>query len=134
MNNSIRARDVRRFTFCSHSDGTMQTIALGPTRLRAALIALMRGGRSGVSFYDDPAPRWASHIHRLRGRGLLIRTCREPHGGSFPGIHAGYHLETDVVELPPATVTSLTALQPVATKTDPTSSGDLQPSSSRLSG
>lgn len=134
MTNINRDTDVRCFTFLSCYDGTVQTIASGPTRLRATLLALMHSGRDGVSFYDDPAPRWASHIHRLRGRGLLIRTYHESHGGSFPGHHARYFLETEVVELSPASRSSLALLQPVATKTDATSSGDLQYSPSRLSG
>ncbi len=134
MNHFIRVRDVRRFTFHSHSDGTVRTIALGPTRLRAALIALLRGGQDGVSFYDDPAPRWASHIHRLRRRGLLIRTWREPHGGNFPGHHARYFLETDVVELSPASRSSLGSLQPVATQTEAAPSNGLLHTPFRLSG
>ena len=81
---------------------------------------LMRGGQADVSFYDDPAPSWASHIHWLRERGLLIRTCREPHSGRFPGHRARYFLETSVVELPPALRRSLAPLQPVAKKADTT--------------
>lgn len=71
-------------------------VVLRHTRERDALEALIRAGATGCSFYDDPAPRWASSIHLLRKRGVDIHTLREPHGGEHPGTHARYYLISKV--------------------------------------
>lgn len=77
-------------------DGADFTISLRHGRERDTLEALIRGGATGCTFYDDPAPRWASNIHKLRCRGLIIKTEREKHGGAYPGTHARYVLLSKV--------------------------------------
>jgi transposase len=71
-------------------------ITLGHTRERDVLEALIRAGATGCSFYDAPAPRWASSVHTLRKRGVQITTLRETHGGDYPGTHARYVLVSAV--------------------------------------
>lgn len=75
-------------------------VALRHSRERDALEALIRAGATGCSFYDDPAPRWASSVHLLRKRGIDIITVPEPHGGEHPGRHARYYLISSVVCAP----------------------------------
>lgn len=77
-------------------DGRLFTLTLPHGRERDALDALIRGGATGCTFYDDPAPRWASNIFKLRCRGLIIKTEREKHGGAYPGTHARYVLLSKV--------------------------------------
>ncbi|MFN3722864.1 MAG: hypothetical protein ACK4VZ_07470 [Paracoccaceae bacterium] len=80
-------------------DATTFTVSLQHSRERNALEALIKAGATGCSFYDDPAPRWASSIHLLRKRGIQIDTEMEPHGGDHPGKHARYSLRSVVVAL-----------------------------------
>ena len=76
------------------------TITLNHTRERDVLDALIHAGATGCSFYDAPAPRWASSVHNLRKRGVNIATVREPHGGDHPGTHARYFLLSAVIRSP----------------------------------
>lgn len=80
----------------SDQDGQSFIISLRHSRERDTLDALIRGGATGCTFYDDPAPRWASAIFKLRCRGLIIKTEREKHGGAYPGTHARYVLLSKV--------------------------------------
>lgn len=75
-------------------------VALRHSRERDVLETLIRVGADGCSLYDDPAPRWAASIHRLRKRGIDILTVREAHGGEHPGHHARYCLISIVVCVP----------------------------------
>lgn len=77
-------------------EGSVVTISLRHSRERDTLEALIRGGATGCTFYDAPAPRWASAIFKLRCRGLIIKTEREKHGGAYPGTHARYVLLSKV--------------------------------------
>ncbi|MFC3290303.1 winged helix domain-containing protein [Paracoccus aerius] len=92
--------DVRHYTVHNTRAAQANQFSLGPTRERAALEALIRGGSAGASFYDDPAPRWASSVFLLRKRGLDILTAKEPHGGLYQGTHARYFLRSIVVPVP----------------------------------
>ncbi len=53
---------------------------------------LIEAGANGCTPIEQPAPRWSSYVHRLRGMGVVIETVMEPHGGKFPGLHARYVL------------------------------------------
>lgn len=57
-------------------------------RVRWALDRLRAAGPDGCTPIDNPAPRWAAYVHRLRGMGVQIETVTEPHSGGFPGHHA----------------------------------------------
>ena len=63
----------------------------------------MEAGARGVTPLDNPAPRWAAYVHRLRGAGIAIEAAREAHGGAFPGRHARYRLACGVERLAEAT-------------------------------
>lgn len=90
-------RDQGRVEYrVSDQDGQSFIISLRHGRERDTLDALIRGGATGCTFYDDPAPRWAGNIFKLRCRGLIIKTEREKHGGAYPGTHARYVLLSKV--------------------------------------
>lgn len=57
---------------------------------------LVTAGSVGVTTLDRPAPRWSHYVFKLRKAGLVISTDRESHGGTFPGSHGRYRLETPV--------------------------------------
>lgn len=63
-----------------------------------ALRELMKAGAEGCTPIDTPGPRWSGYVHRLRGRGISIKTICEPHDGPYSGHHARYvllsHVET----------------------------------------
>lgn len=61
-----------------------------------ALERLRVAAERGVSALQEPAPRWASYVHRLRRLGLVIDTILEPHDGPYPGHHARYVLRSVV--------------------------------------
>ena len=61
-----------------------------------ALKQLIDAGETGCTSVTNPGPRWSSYIHRLRQRGIAIETVREPHGGSWPGVHGRYRLTVHV--------------------------------------
>lgn len=90
-------------------------VVLRHSRECDALEALIRAGAAGCSFYDDPAPRWASSIHLLRKRGISIITVREPHGDEHPGTHARYQLISVVTRAQGACGAEPVELQRVAT-------------------
>ena len=72
-----------------------QTVSL-KGRLRWALEHLMEAGTAGCTPIDEPAPRWAAYVHRLRQLGIAIETVTESHDGPFPGTHARYCLRCNV--------------------------------------
>jgi hypothetical protein len=57
---------------------------------------LITAGAQGVTTIDRPAPRWSHYVFKLRKAGLAISTEVELHGGSYPGHHGRYRLETPV--------------------------------------
>ena len=57
---------------------------------------LIGAGRKGLTTLDHPAPRWSHYVYKLRKAGLTISTDVELHGGSYPGHHGRYRLETPV--------------------------------------
>lgn len=61
-----------------------------------ALDRLAEAGPRGCTPKDEPAPRWSSYVHILRGHGVPILTVRERHGGAFPGVHGRYRLAARV--------------------------------------
>src|SRR5262245_39542135 len=66
-------------------------------RFAWALLALIDAGAAGCTTLENPGPRWASYIHKLRtGSGISIQTVTECHGGEFPGHHARYILRSDL--------------------------------------
>lgn len=65
-------------------------------RDRWALESLMRAGAKGCTPICNPAPRWASYVHKLREDGVHIDTITEPHDGPFAGHHARYVLRSVV--------------------------------------
>ncbi|RWB99028.1 MAG: hypothetical protein EOQ56_19265 [Mesorhizobium sp.] len=61
---------------------------------------LVDAGKRGVSPLDLPAGvRVAHYIFLIRREGFIVSTEHESHGGSFPGTHARYRLETAVTIL-----------------------------------
>jgi hypothetical protein len=66
---------------------------------------LVDAGRRGVSPLDLPAGiRVAHYIFLIRREGFIVSTEHESHGGSFPGTHARYRLETPVTIIDPIAV------------------------------
>lgn len=57
---------------------------------------LVEAGSRGVTTIDHPAPRWSHYVFKLRRAGLTISTEYEAHGGTYPGTHGRYRLETPV--------------------------------------
>jgi hypothetical protein len=57
---------------------------------------LLNAGPTGITTLEQPAPRWSHYVFKLRKAGLVISTDRETHGGSYPGSHGRYRLETSV--------------------------------------
>jgi winged helix domain-containing protein len=57
---------------------------------------LHNAGAKGLTTIDHPAPRWSHYVFKLRRAGLIISTDFENHGGTFPGHHGRYRLETPV--------------------------------------
>ena len=57
---------------------------------------LVEAGSRGVTTVDHPAPRWSHYVFKLRRAGLTISTEYEAHGGTYPGTHGRYRLETPV--------------------------------------
>ena len=66
-------------------------------RERWALEMLMRANKSGCTPINNPAPRWSAYVFDLRGQGVKIETCTEPHAGPFPGNHGRYVLKSVVL-------------------------------------
>lgn len=76
-------------------DGDAFTITV-KGRPRWALEQLVLAGPKGCTPINDPAPRWASYVHILRGLDVPIETLTEAHKGPFAGTHARYILQANV--------------------------------------
>ncbi|WP_413251214.1 hypothetical protein [Tritonibacter mobilis] len=63
-----------------------------------ALDRLTEAGPRGCTPIEQPAPRWAAYVHRLRMLGVPIETLHEPHDGAYAGTHARYVLRARVVK------------------------------------
>jgi hypothetical protein len=72
-------------------DGSQQSFA---GREAWTLRRLVNAGSRGVATIDHPAPRWSHYVFKLRRAGLTITTEYEAHGGTYPGTHGRYRLET----------------------------------------
>jgi hypothetical protein len=72
-------------------DGSQQSFV---GREAWTLRRLADAGSRGVTTIDHPAPRWSHYIFKLRKAGLTISTEYEAHGGTYPGTHGRYRLET----------------------------------------
>lgn len=76
-------------------------IADGP-RLRLSgrdawcLRELVQAGERGCTPIDNPAPRFAAYVHKLRKAGFYIETIHERHSGPFQGLHARYKIRSSV--------------------------------------
>lgn len=66
-------------------------------RVRWALENLIEAGPKGCTPINNPAPRWAAYVHKLRRAGVNVETLTEPHAGAFAGTHARYVLRDAVV-------------------------------------
>lgn len=66
-------------------------------RIGQTLLSLHRAGPMGITSLEWPAMRLSAYVHSLRKIGFEITTEREPHGGDYPGHHARYRLESNVV-------------------------------------
>lgn len=61
---------------------------------------LVEAGKRGVSPLDRPdGTRMSHYVYLLRRDGFGVSTEHEPHGGTFPGTHARYRLESEVTVL-----------------------------------
>lgn len=61
-----------------------------------ALQCLAEAGSRGCTPIEQPASRWSSYVHNLRGHRVPIETVRERHGGEFSGTHGRYILRANV--------------------------------------
>ncbi len=86
-----------------HEDGHCSVLTING-RDEWALQQLTKAGVKGCTPIDNPAPRWSGYVHNLRGQGIDIETCHQPHGGPFPGYHARYvlHSTIETMEVPDA--------------------------------
>jgi hypothetical protein len=84
-------------------DGNVRTITPAG-RDGWALGELIAAGAAGITSLENPAPRLASYVHKLRTvYGLNVETITEMHGGDYAGKHARYRLHTRVEFAYPAT-------------------------------
>jgi hypothetical protein len=60
------------------------------------LLQLVQAGEKGCTPIDQPAPRWAHYVWRLRREGVDIETITEKHAGAYAGTHARYVLHSAV--------------------------------------
>ncbi len=51
-------------------------------------------GEVGISSLDYIGPRLSQYVFNCRGKGIVIETVDQPHGGAFPGGHGKYVLRT----------------------------------------
>ena len=79
-------------------DGTTLTIHV-QGRDRWALERLIDAGPAGCTPIDQPAPRWAAYVFKLRRKGVEVETLNERHGPPFEGSHARYVLRSRVEPL-----------------------------------
>lgn len=96
MTTGTKGRGTTQYWVRNPETNITTNIAVRYGRLSETLNALMLRGATGCSFFEYPAPRWASYVHRLKALGIDIRTELETHGGAHPGRHARYFLLSDV--------------------------------------
>lgn len=77
-------------------DGERPRVVEVRGRMAWTLARLAEAGVRGVTSLEEPAPRLAAYVHRLRQQGFPIDTELEDHGGPFPGRHARYRLACDM--------------------------------------
>ena len=65
-------------------------------RLAWTMLELVKAGENGITPLHNPAPRVSHYVFTLRGKGVVIDTDMEPHGGAFPGEHGVYRLKSAV--------------------------------------
>jgi hypothetical protein len=65
-------------------------------RFAWTLNELIRAGSKGCTPIEQPAPRWAHSVFRLRSDGVSIERITEPHSGAYSGHHARYRLASSV--------------------------------------
>jgi hypothetical protein len=84
-------------TFLVHEpDGETRTISPAG-RDSWALIELINAGPVGITSLENPAPRLASYIHKLRHvHRLNIESLTELHHGDYAGKHSRYLLRQRV--------------------------------------
>lgn len=82
--------------FTVHCGDNPPRVIIAQGRVRWALQTLIAAGPSGCTSINNPAPRWAAYVHRLRKLGVAIETVTEQHNGPFPGNHARYVLQSYV--------------------------------------
>ncbi|ATB03598.1 hypothetical protein [Sinorhizobium meliloti] len=58
---------------------------------------LVRAGSRGITSLENPAPRIAHYVWKLRKLGFAIESVPEVHGGQFPGSHSRYRLHSEVL-------------------------------------
>lgn len=80
------------------NDGLSEVMEIGG-RQEWALRRLIAAGADGCTPIDTPGPRWSGYVHKLRGRGIAIKTIAEPHGGEYSGHHARYVLVSHIEAL-----------------------------------
>jgi hypothetical protein len=99
MDNGFKSRGRTMFLARTPYRSQQFPITVPSGQLLQTLEALIHCGATGCSFFDNPAPRWSSYIHRLRTRGFDIQTVRENHEGQFPRYHARYFLLSEVTRV-----------------------------------
>jgi hypothetical protein len=77
-----------------HIDGAPERKFVG--RFAWTLNELIGAGNKGCTPIEQPAPRWARYVFRMRRAGVSIETITEPHSGAFRGHHARYSLASNV--------------------------------------
>jgi winged helix domain-containing protein len=83
--------------FITEAEGGQPEIQISEKRTASALDELIEAGPSGLTTLERPAPRWPSHVHKLRHRhDIDVATVTEQHGGEFAGHHARYVLRSKV--------------------------------------
>ncbi|MBN9031630.1 MAG: hypothetical protein J0I23_17675 [Rhizobiales bacterium] len=81
-------------TFAVEPDGGVYT-AVG--RCAWALKELIRCQDKGITSIENPAPRLAAYVFKLKKLyGLVIETVDEKHGGPYSGCHGRYFLRSQV--------------------------------------
>lgn len=99
MTGGQNQRSKKPRAYCIQQEGREPFSVTLCGRWAWALERLRDAGMNGITPMDQPAPRWAAYVHRLRHTyGILIDTVLERHGGEFPGRHARYVLRAKVTK------------------------------------
>lgn len=85
---------IQSIVFAVEPDGGVYT-AKG--RCAWMLNELLKSGDNGVTSVDNPAPRIAAYVFKLKKiYGLAIESVEEKHGGPYAGKHSRYHLRSKI--------------------------------------